>query len=84
MAGYIKGITIEFGANTDKLNSALGKLQGRLNKTQSELRQVDKALKFNPRNATLLKQKFDLLGTAVKQTERKLEGLRMMNPVSQS
>ena len=78
MAGYIKGITIEFSANVEKLNKALGNVQGRLNKTQSELRQVNKALKFNPGNTTLLNQKFTLLQKNVKDTTKKLDGLRAM------
>lgn len=78
MAGYIKGITIEFGANTQKLNKALNNLNGKLNKTQTELKQVNTALRFNPRNATLLKQKFDLLTNTVKQTRDKLKGLQTM------
>lgn len=78
MAGYIKGITIEFGANTEKLNKGLGKLQGRLNKTQSELKQIDRMLRFNPGNTTLLSQKFKLLSANVTQTEKKLNALRTM------
>ena len=78
MAGYIKGITIEFGADTTKLNAALSKTNGALNKTQSELRQVNRSLKFNPGNTTLLKQKFDLLKKAVTQTEGKLKELRSL------
>ena len=40
MAGYIKGITISFGADTSQLNSALKKTQGTINKTQAELKQI--------------------------------------------
>ena len=40
MAGNIKGISIEFSANTEKLNGALRKTQGTLNKTQAELKAV--------------------------------------------
>ena len=75
MAGYIRGITIEFGADTTKLNSALKQTQGSLNKTQSELKQVNNALKFNPGNTTLLKQKFDLLQQSVTETRTKLKQL---------
>ena len=77
-AGYIKGITIEFGANTEKLNGALKNLNGKLNKTQAELRQIDRSLKFNPGNTKLLEQKFKVLSQTVSQTQRKLDGLRMM------
>lgn len=78
MAGFIKGITIEFGADTTKLNTALKKTQGTLNKTQAELKQINRSLKFNPGNTTLLKQKFDLLKQSVNQTEEKLKQLRNM------
>lgn len=78
MAGYIKGITIEFGADTTKLNGALKKTQGTINKTQAELKQINRALKFNPGNTTLLQQKFKLLSASVEQTEGKLKQLRAM------
>ena len=78
MAGYIKGITIEFGANTTKLNKALSNVNGKLNKTQAELKQVNRSLKFNPGNTALLNQKFKLLQQTVKQTEKKLQGLKAM------
>lgn len=78
MAGFIKGITIEFGANTTKLNKALNNVNGKLNKTQAELKQVNRSLKFNPGNTTLLKQKFDLLQKTVTQTQKKLQGLKAM------
>lgn len=78
MAGYIKGITIEFGADVSKLNAGLKKAQGTINKTQAELKQINRALKFNPGNTTLLKQKFDLLKLSVSQTEDKLKQLRAM------
>lgn len=78
MAGYIKGITIEFGADTTKLNGALKKTQGVLNKTQAELKQINTSLKFNPGNTTLLKQKFELLQRTVTETRTKLQQLRDM------
>ena len=78
MAGYIKGITIEFGADTTKLNGALKKTQGTLNKTQAELKQINRALKFNPGNTVLLKQKFELLQRTVTETRAKLRQLHDM------
>ena len=76
MAGAIKGITIEFGADMTKLNAGLKKADGALNKTQAELKQINRALKFNPGNTTLLRQKFELLQQSVNQTEGKLKELR--------
>ena len=76
MPGAIKGITIEFGADTKALSSALKKANSELSKTQQELRSIDRALKFNPGNATLLKQKFDLLKRAVDEAGDKLKELK--------
>ena len=78
MAGYIKGVTIEFGANTEKLNNALKKTQGTINKTQAELKQINSSLKFNPGNTTLLRQKFELLTRSVGETTAKLNQLKQM------
>lgn len=78
MAGYIKGITIEFGADTSRLNAALKKTQGTLNKTQAELKQINQSLRFNPGNTTLLRQKFELLQRTVTETRAKLQQLREM------
>ena len=76
MAGNIKGITIEFSADTSKLNAGLKKAQGTLSKTQAELKSVNRALKFNPGNTVLLRQKFELLQRSVKETETKLKELK--------
>ena len=78
MAGYIKGITIEFGADTTQLNGALSKFETKLKGTYNELKQVNRALKFNPGNTTLLNQKFKLLQQAVTQTDAKLKGLQSL------
>ena len=76
MAGQIKGITIEFSADMTKLNAGLKKANSTISKTQAELKSVNNALRFNPGNTTLLKQKFDLLKRSVTETEGKLKILR--------
>lgn len=78
MAGYIKGITISFGADVSQLNAGLKKAQGTINKTQAELKQINQALKFNPGNTVLLKQKFELLQRSVQETQSKLKQLKDM------
>lgn len=76
MAGTIKGITIEFSADATKLNSALKQTNSTISKTQSELKSINRALKFNPGNTTLLTQKFNLLKASVNQAETQLDQLR--------
>ena len=77
MAGQIKGITIEFRGETTKLDKALSKIKNESKSIDSELKQVNRALKFNPHNTELLRQKFTLLGQKVDQTEKELRQFRM-------
>lgn len=72
----IKGITIEIDGNTSKLNDALRSTEQTLNKTEKELKNVNNALKFDPKNTELLAQKQKLLGDAIKDTTKKLETLK--------
>lgn len=61
MANNIKGITIELGGNAENLNSSLKGVNKTAGDAQSELREVNKQLKFDPKNVTLTGQKIDLL-----------------------
>lgn len=73
MANRIKGITIEIDGNTTKLQSALKAVNSDINQTQRALKDVDKLLKLDPTNTTLLTQKQDLLKKAIQDTESKLK-----------
>lgn len=72
-ANRIKGITIEIGGDTTKLDKALSGVNKSLRNTQSALKDVDKLLKLDPGNTTLLQQKQELLARAVSDTEEKLK-----------
>lgn len=72
MAGNIKGITIEIDGDVKKLNSALKSANQNIKDTQYQLRDVEKALKFNPGNTEMLEQKFKLLGQSVTEAKDKL------------
>lgn len=74
MAGSkIAGITIEIGGETTKLQSALKGVNRNLGDTKSALKDVDKLLKLDPKNAELLQQKQKLLAAAVQETSEKLK-----------
>ena len=78
MAGSrIKGITVEIGGDTTKLQTALKGVNTEIRNTQSQLRDVEKLLKLDPGNTELLAQKHRLLGDAVKETKEKLETLKV-------
>lgn len=73
MAGRIAGITIEIDGNTTKLSKALQGVNKDIKNTQSSLKDIDKLLKFDGGNVTLLKQKQEQLATAIDKTKQKLQ-----------
>lgn len=75
-ANRIKGITIEIGGDTTKLQTALKGVNSEIRNTQSQLKDVEKLLKLDPGNTELLSQKHKLLGQAVSETKEKLETLK--------
>ena len=75
-ANRIKGITIEIGGDTTKLQTALKGVNTEIRNTQSQLKDVEKLLKLDPGNTELLSQKQKLLSQAVNETKEKLETLK--------
>lgn len=76
MADRIKGITIEIDGDTKGLSQALKGVNKDIKSTQTQLRDINKLLKLDPTNATLLKQKMDALGKEISQTKDKLSQLK--------
>lgn len=72
----IKGITIEIDGNTSGLDKALKSVNNSSVKLNSELKDVNKLLKFDPSNATGLAQKQELLTKAISNTSDKLNQLK--------
>ncbi len=66
-ANRIKGITIEIGGDTTKLQTALKGVNTEVKNTQQQLKDVEKLLKLDPGNTELLAQK---------QTEMYVEGFK--------
>ena len=79
MTSRIKGITVEIGGDTTKLQTALRNVDRELKSTQAQLRDVNKMLKLDPGNTDLMAQRQRLLGEAVKETKEQLETLKMEN-----
>lgn len=71
----IAGITLEIDGNTSKLNDALKSVDKQLASTQSQLKDVEKLLKMDPRNTELLAQKQKLLTDAISGTKDRLKEL---------
>jgi len=76
MANRIKGITIEIGGDSTKLQESLKAVDKVLKDTQAELKDVNKLLKLDPSNVDLLRQRQELLGKAVENTRQRQEELK--------
>lgn len=76
-----KGITIEIGANTSKFDKAIKNLNKETRKIDSELKKVNNALKFNPKNVELWRQKQQLLKQKISETEKVLDQLKQKQAV---
>ena len=76
MADRIKGITVEIGGDTTGLSKALSGVNKEIKSTQTQLKDVNKLLKLDPTNTTLLEQKHKLLKQAVSETKDKLTQLK--------
>jgi phage-related minor tail protein len=76
MASRIKGITIELGADTTSLEGALSDVNKKSKNLATELKDVEKLLKFNPNSVELLAQKQQILSESVETTRKKLDQLK--------
>lgn len=72
----IKGITIDIGGNTSKLEDALKNVNKVVYSTNTELRQLNQALKLDPKNTEILSQKQDVLKNNIKATTDRLNALK--------
>lgn len=76
MADAYRGLTIEFNGDTTKLSKALSQVNRETRQTGAYLAQVNRGLKFNPRDTTLLAQQQKYLGTTIGLTAEKLKTLK--------
>lgn len=69
----IKGITIEINGKTTGLEKALKSANSEIKKAQNHLRDVQSALKLDPKNVELLKAKQTALNAVIVETKKKLD-----------
>ena len=72
----IAGITVEIGGDTTKLGKALSDVDKQSRNLKAELKEVDKALKLDPKNTELLAQKQQILADAIQNSKKKLDTLK--------
>lgn len=76
MSGTIKGIIVEIGGDTSKLQKALSKVNSTTSSLSKELRGVNSLLKLDPKNVELLEQKQTILNESIDATQDKLNQLK--------
>lgn len=79
----VRGVTIQIGGDTSGLDKALKSTNEEIRSTQSELKQVERLLKLDPTNTTLLRDKQKLLGKEIGQTKSKLDSLKQAEKLLQ-
>lgn len=79
MADRIKGITIEIDGDTKGLSKALQGVNKDIKSTQTQLKDIEKLLKLDPHNVTLLGQKMEALGKQINSTKDKLSQLKSVS-----
>ena len=72
----IKGITIEIGGETTKLEKALKNVNSVVYSTNNEIKQLNQALKLDPKNISLWAEKQDVLKKNIQATKEKLDTLK--------
>lgn len=71
----IRGITIEIGGDTTRLDKALDQSDRKLRGMQSDLKKVEDALKLDPGNMDLLAEKQRLLASVAEESSNRLATL---------
>lgn len=74
--GRIKGITVEIDGSATGLDKALKGVNSTISTSQRSLRDLNRLLKLDPTNTTLLEQKQRLLGDSINATKEKLDSLK--------
>jgi len=82
MAGNIKGIVVEIGADTSALQKALTKINSISSGLSKELRDVNNLLKLDPSNTVAVSQKQEILAEKLKITSQRLEELEITQEIA--
>lgn len=72
----VRGISIELSADTSGVIKGLKNANGAISSTQEELKDIQRLLKMDPKNITLLKQQYSALQTQIGNSKTKIEQLK--------
>lgn len=72
------GFNVTIGADTNPFTQALKKLNAPIQEAQKEFKKLNEALKLDPTNTTLIKNKQSELATQILETSKKVKGLEQV------
>lgn len=70
------GFNVTIGADTNPFSQALKKLNAPIKEAQNEFKKLNEALKLDPTNTTLIKNKQSELATQILESQEKVKGLK--------
>lgn len=76
MSQKVKGLSVKLGIDATDFNGAIENVQRNINGLSRELKDVNRQLKFDPKNTDLLAQKQKILAERVSETKKKLDLLQ--------
>ena len=76
MAGVYKGLTVKIGADVTGLSDALNKIDSQTRGMKRNMSAIGKALKLDPGNSELVRQKMKAYGDEIKATKARLDTLK--------
>lgn len=77
MADAFRGLTIRLGADARPLNSAISAITRSAAQAQQQMNRLNKALKFDPTNASLMQSKIDLMGDKATHSARAFDKIKV-------
>jgi len=78
----VKGIIVEIGGDTSKLQAALKEVNSSTSSLSKELKGVNSLLKLDPKNTELVSQKQEILKENIEKTSKKLEELKKVQEIA--
>ena len=72
----VEELQVRITAQTTQIQQAIEDLKNQIDPLKAELKEVSELLEFDPKNFSLIKQKFYLLGESIKQAETRLKKLK--------
>ncbi len=74
----IKGIIVKLGLDTKEVTKGLDEIDKAMSKSSRELKEIDKALKLDPKNTELLAQKQQVLTEMLEKSRKKMAELEAL------